>query len=68
MKTTPTEAKIRALQAAADILADAAEDPDIFDEKLTPAEAGAALFYMGKLASRMQERAFRLEDRAGQLS
>lgn len=56
-------AKIRALQAAADILADAAQDPAVFDEdELEPRELRASMFELGRLATKMQKEAFRLED------
>lgn len=56
-------AKIRALQAAADILADAAQDPAVFDEdELEPRELRASMFELERLATKMQKEAFRLED------
>lgn len=56
-------AKIRALQAAADILADAAQDPAVFDEdQLEPRELRASMFELERLATKMQKEAFRLED------
>lgn len=56
------QAKINALQAAADILADAATDPAVFEiDELTDAEARSALYELGRIATRLQKEAWHLE-------
>lgn len=58
-----TDARIRAYQAAADLLYEAAQDPDTFaDEEITSLELRAAQFYLDKLANDMQKKAFQLEE------
>lgn len=58
-----TAAKITALQVAADILAEAAKDPTVFEEnELDARELKAAMSELEKLATKMQKEAFRLED------
>lgn len=61
-RTNYRVAKINALQAAADILADAATDPDTFEiDELSPPDLRAAMFELDRLALRLQKEAMRLE-------
>ena len=60
------QAKIRALEAAADLLADAAQDADFLDEDVPPLDRRAAQFYLDKLAFRLQKEADSLLLRAAQ--
>ena len=54
-------ARVAALQAAADLLADAAEDPSVFDgDALQDWEVKAALKHLDRLAVRMQKEADQL--------
>lgn len=56
-------ARIHALQAAADILADASEDPEVFEiDELTEAETRAAMEALCKIAIRLQKEAWGLEN------
>lgn len=57
-----TQARMRAYQAAADILCDYAHDAGTFaGESLRPEEIRAAQFYLEKIANQMQQKAFELE-------
>lgn len=68
-RTNYRVAKINALQAAADILADAATDPDTFEiDELSPSDLRAAMFELDRLALKLQKEAMRLEDLPGYLA
>lgn len=61
--TNYRRARINALQAASEILTDAATDPETFEvDELAPADLRAALFELDRLALRLQKEAERLED------
>lgn len=66
MKKTYTNyrrARINALQAASEILTDAAADPETFDlDELSPADLRAAMFELDRIALRLQKEAMRLEE------
>lgn len=56
-------AKINALQAAADILSEAATDPGTFEiDELSPSDLRAAMFELDMIALRLQKEAMRLEE------
>lgn len=56
-------AKINALNAASEMLADAAADPETFEiDELAPADLRAAMFELDRLALRLQKEAMRLEE------
>lgn len=61
--TNYRRARISALQAASEMLADAAKDPETFEaEELLPADLRAAMFELDRLALRLQKEAMRLEE------
>lgn len=61
--TNYRRARINALQAASEMLADAAKDPETFEaEELLPADLRAAMFELDRLALRLQKEAMRLEE------
>lgn len=56
-------AKINALNAASEMLAGAATDPETFEvDELSPADLRAAMFELDRLATKLQKEAMRLED------
>lgn len=61
--TSYRRARINALQAAADILSEAATDPGTFEiDELSPSDLRAAMFELDRLALRLQKEAMRLEE------